>query len=162
VVMRAGIIEQVGAPLELYNNPRNLFVATFLGQPPTNIVEATVEQSTSEALILQVGDGGRLVLPTIGDALKAGERIRIGIRPEGFAIGSGPGSVPVSIDLVEQLGNETQIYCRLNDGQALTLNIAGQINPPAGSTLDLQISPEQIMVFDAEDRNLRYSANQKG
>ncbi|KKC37792.1 hypothetical protein WH87_08840 [Devosia epidermidihirudinis] len=160
VVMRAGVIEQVGAPLELYNNPRNLFVATFLGQPPTNIVSASVEQSSSDALVLRVGNAGRLTLPSINGALKAGEVIRIGIRPESFSIGSGAGIVPVTVDLVEQLGNETQIYCRLDDGQSLTLNIAGQINPPVGSSLDLQIAPEQIMVFGADDQNLRYSAKQ--
>ncbi|MDB5585926.1 MAG: transporter family protein [Devosia sp.] len=155
VVMREGRIEQIGSPLELYNNPKNLFVATFLGQPPTNVVETTVVESSAAGLTVAVGED-RLTLPATGAVLTPGQTVRIGLRPESFSIGQGRGALTVLVDLVEQLGNETLVHCQLANGQTLTLKLPGQINPPAGSSLALDVARDQTMIFDGDGNNLRY------
>jgi len=155
VVMRDGQIEQIGSPLELYNNPVNLFVATFLGQPPTNVVQATVVENDAAGLTVSVGND-RLRLPSTDAALAAGDPVRIGIRPESFTLGQATGGLSVTVELVEQLGNETLVHGQLADGQMLTIKLAGQVNPQQGTQLVLGVAVEQTMIFDHNGRNFRH------
>jgi ABC-type sugar transport system ATPase subunit len=158
--MREGRIEQIGSPLELYNNPANLFVATFLGQPPTNIVQTTVVENDATGLTVSVGHD-RLRLPPTNATLVVGDPLRIGIRPESFTIGQGPSGLAVTVELVEQLGNETLVHGQLGDRQLLTIKLAGQVDPTQGSTLMLDVAAGQTMIFDQDGRNLRHRTQQE-
>ncbi|MGN6159220.1 MAG: ABC transporter ATP-binding protein, partial [Devosia sp.] len=110
VVLSAGNIEQVGAPLELYNRPRNKFVAGFLGSPKMNFVEGTVKSLEGGATVNVSGSEFHLrqQLP----AHKVGDKVLFGIRPEhiGITEASGVKLADLKVDLVEQLGDTTMVY----------------------------------------------------
>jgi multiple sugar transport system ATP-binding protein len=143
VVLNAGVVEQVGAPLELYNHPRNLFVAGFLGSPKMNFLKARAS-GTSLATA-----GSEITLPRPVE--RGGDDLTFGIRPEHIAIA--PGGLPlgeVRVDLVEQLGGETMLYATTADGQPLTIAISGQQEVATGSTIAAYADPRQYHLFGAD------------
>ena len=146
VVLRAGIIEQAGAPLELYNNPRNLFVAGFIGSPKMNLLTATGEGDTVKTA------SGSLPLgrSAVGTAT-------LGVRPEHITIVEGTGSkfADLRVDLVENLGGQTVLYATTTDGQALTVVLEGQRHVELGSTVAAYIDPAKAHVFNAEGIAIR-------
>ena len=122
VVLRAGIVEQHGTPLDIYNKPANRFVAGFIGSPKMNF--------------LDVIGANRFNLPT-RRTIDAGETLTLGVRPEHVVTGGA-----AEIDLgalaiihVEQLGGQTIAYGRLADGQALNVVLEGQRRINAGDSL---------------------------
>ncbi|WP_375451245.1 ABC transporter ATP-binding protein [uncultured Devosia sp.] len=149
VVLRAGVIEQAGPPLELYNNPRNLFVAGFIGSPKMNFLSASIEGV----------DGTSSRLKTAGDALtlpravngKAGESVTFGVRPEHITLtaGSGIRLADVKVDLVENLGGQTLLYTTTTDGQAMTIVLEGQRDVALGAAVTAHIDPARIHLFAA-------------
>ncbi|MGO4841853.1 ABC transporter ATP-binding protein, partial [Rhizobiaceae sp. 2RAB30] len=82
VVLRAGRIEQIGTPLELYNRPANRFVAGFIGSPHMNFLEGTIETSGQRKATATLAGGHRLNLPVDGDAVGTGSRVTLGFRPQ--------------------------------------------------------------------------------
>jgi multiple sugar transport system ATP-binding protein len=146
VVLRSGVIEQAGAPLELYNNPRNLFVAGFIGSPKMNFMTTSVEAGK---------------LKTGGVSLDLGRDVTgattLGIRPEHITIadGSGVKFADVTVDLVENLGGQTVVYATTTDGQALTIVLEGQRNVAIGSKVAAYVDPAKAHIFDAEGMALR-------
>ncbi|ODT78626.1 MAG: sugar ABC transporter ATP-binding protein [Pelagibacterium sp. SCN 64-44] len=146
VVLRSGVIEQAGAPLELYNNPRNLFVAGFIGSPKMNFLNASVENGTLKAA---------------GTALSLGRDVSgattLGIRPEHITLseGSGVKFADLRVDLVENLGGQTVVYATTTDGQALTVVLEGQRSVELGSAISAYLDPAKAHVFDAEGLAIR-------
>jgi multiple sugar transport system ATP-binding protein len=82
VVLNAGSVEQVGAPLELYHRPRNLFVAGFIGSPQMNFVDAEVLAADPSGVKLALPGGGAVAATVNGSALRQGDKVKLGIRPE--------------------------------------------------------------------------------
>ena len=166
-VLRDGVVEQYGRPLELYNAPANRFVAGFIGSPKMNFLEGTVDGDA-----LRLGTGDRVRLPREGFRLPGGEAVTLGVRPNGLRIagpgagpgaapGAGPGdwSVPASVHEVEQLGDESYVYCRLADGTPVTLHSPGQTRLDVGAELALGAPPEAMHLFlDATGESLRADA----
>ncbi|MFA0086812.1 ABC transporter ATP-binding protein [Vibrio sp. 10N.261.51.F12] len=111
VVMSDGKIEQIGTPMELFNNPVNTFVATFIGSPPMNLIEATAEL-TPDGWVACFGDS-RCILPHV-KGVEHNQPILLGIRPEYTDITSVPDASAISthIDLVETLGSEALLHCQ--------------------------------------------------
>jgi multiple sugar transport system ATP-binding protein len=109
VVMSEGRIEQVGTPMELFNSPANTFVATFIGSPPMNLIDATAE--VSDAGCYALFEGQRCLIPTLSQ-LSDGDEIIIGIRPEYIEIEpvDDATAIDVKIDLVETLGSEALLH----------------------------------------------------
>ncbi len=141
VVLRSGVIEQAGAPLELYNNPKNLFVAGFIGSPKMNFLTAGV---AGEAL--QVA-GNAIALPrTVAGATT------LGIRPEHITLtaGSGIKLADLRVDLVENLGGQTVVYATTSDGQPMTIVLEGQRPVELGSTVAAYMDPARVHLFNAE------------
>ncbi|MBJ6987149.1 MULTISPECIES: sn-glycerol-3-phosphate ABC transporter ATP-binding protein UgpC [unclassified Devosia] len=139
VVLRAGILEQAGAPLDLYNNPRNLFVAGFIGSPKMNFLTATVENGAVKAA------GSSLLLGRDVTGTKT-----LGIRPEHITISEGSGIkfADVRVDLIENLGGQTVVYATTSDGEALTVVLEGQRAVAMGATITLYLDPSKVHVFD--------------
>ncbi|MBJ7577345.1 sn-glycerol-3-phosphate ABC transporter ATP-binding protein UgpC [Devosia sp. MC532] len=139
VVLRAGILEQAGAPLDLYNNPRNLFVAGFIGSPKMNFLTATVENGAVKAA------GSSLLLGRDVTGTKT-----LGIRPEHITISEGSGIkfADVRVDLIENLGGQTVVYATTSDGEALTVVLEGQRAVAMGATVTLYLDPSKVHVFD--------------
>lgn len=139
VVMNGGVIEQEGPPLELYDHPKSVFVAAFIGSPPMNFLEGTIENGD----VFKLDDGTALKLPK-GDP-KGRERITMGVRPEHFELTDA--GWPATVSVVEATGSETQITARMA-GKMIRVLVRGRTDVKAGQTIHLKASPELIHMFD--------------
>jgi multiple sugar transport system ATP-binding protein len=140
-VMRGGVLQQVGAPRELYSAPQNVFVAGFIGSPAMNVFPAKVVEG---GVLL-----GAAVVPVERSALVDAE-VSVGIRPEDLVIG-GDG-IAVVVDLVEELGADGYIYTHAeSDGRRLDLvaRVSGGRYPQLGDELTLAAKPGRVHVFHA-------------
>jgi multiple sugar transport system ATP-binding protein len=138
VLLRDGVIEQVGTPMELFSRPANRFVASFIGAPAMNILAGRIEGSEIVLPFL------RLPCPPLVRAPADG-RVEIGIRPEDVRPGGGFVAEAV---VVEPMGSESLVLARAG-GVDMQLRIAGRVPPLAGARLALAIEPEDLHVFDA-------------
>ncbi|MFO1413306.1 MAG: sn-glycerol-3-phosphate ABC transporter ATP-binding protein UgpC [Burkholderiales bacterium] len=144
VVMRDGVVEQIGDPLGLYDKPANTFVAGFIGSPAMNMIPATV-RSRGGALEADFGDG--VTLPMSGVRAQDGQPVLYGIRPEHCSIGSGAG-LPVDVVVVEPTGADTQLYCRFR-AQEVTAMVRDRVATRAGDSIVLVPDLPRAHVFDA-------------
>jgi multiple sugar transport system ATP-binding protein len=145
-VMRNGRIEQLGPPEAIYNRPETLYVATFVGAPPINLLQVT---ATAAGLTV---DGTDIVLPPTGDAaapIAAGRKLVAGIRPESLKPGTGEGAFPVHCDVVELTGPERVVTGSVGS-QKLVATLAPNSPVAAGSTLYLTVEPGALHLFDAQ------------
>lgn len=156
-VMNQGQIQQIATPLELYNYPANRFVAEFIGSPPMNFIPVEVK-----APLLITHPEFRFTLPdTWATALKPydGSSLLLGVRPEHLSV-SPPATknLPVQIDLVEALGNDTYITARLGE-QMIQARIPPDYPVQIGESMWLSLSPEKIHLFhpDTEEAIFPYS-----
>ncbi|TDM08774.1 MAG: ABC transporter ATP-binding protein [Ideonella sp. MAG2] len=142
VVLRDGVIEQVGTPLELYDRPANQFVAQFIGTPQMNVVAA--------ATLPQLNGVCGLAVPTGGS---------VGLRPESVSLTpAGEGQLDARVDLVEALGAETLIYVSTPSGATLVARQNSRSALQAGAQVGVRIAAEQAHVFDAQGRVTRTAA----
>ncbi|MBB3965195.1 ABC transporter ATP-binding protein [Rhizobium metallidurans] len=148
VVLNSGRIEQVGAPLDLYNNPANRFVAGFIGSPKMNFLQGKIEAvGESETTINVCGNGVRLPRRV---AAQAGESVTFGIRPEHLSLidKGGIALSSVNIDLLENLGGATMLYTTTPDKQQLTIALDGQQKAERGANVTAYFDPARCHVFD--------------
>ena len=122
VVLRDGRVEQIGSPMELYNNPANQFVAGFLGSPSMNFMPASL--------------------------VSEGDDRTMGIRPEDLFIAE-DGVLSARVSHVEQLGGDTNIVANM-DAQQITARLFGQHAVEAGQDLKLGFDPKSVYHFDHE------------
>lgn len=154
VVMRNGLVQQVGTPLEVYNNPVNLFVGRFLGSPSMNVISSTVGSDRGNA-VLQTAGG---VLPVTrdmvsSDELTAGRSLLIGIRPEDIGIVPGHSDgLHATVEVIESMGSANVVYARLgNERVAITTGptFTAAFDDPVTLTFD----PSKTLLFDPETEN---------
>ncbi|OQP87384.1 sugar ABC transporter ATP-binding protein [Rhizobium rhizosphaerae] len=156
VVLRAGQVEQVGAPLDLYDDPVNLFVAGFIGAPRINVFTGQVTAQLSGAAEVRL-DGfaeRRLVIPLTGEAPAEGTEIRLGIRPEHLTEG-GAESLPIEIDMFEHLGGETFAYGRSRSGETIIVSTRNGRHLKAGQVLAAGFDASKALLFDAAGLRIR-------
>jgi multiple sugar transport system ATP-binding protein len=155
VVLNSGVVEQVGAPLELYNNPCNRFVAGFLGSPKMNFIESTVSRLEGAQGTVNVG-GTEFHLRQQLPGFKTDDKVVFGIRPEhmGLTDAAGVKLADVRVDLIEQLGDQTMLYASTQGGQALTIALDGQQNMMLGSTVTAYVDPSKYHAFGPDGRAL--------
>jgi ABC-type sugar transport system ATPase subunit len=148
-IIAGGELQQVGPPQEVYERPGNLFVAGFIGTPPMNIIEARVVREP-EGLGVSL-PGARVPLPeplAHAVATMALEEVAVGVRPEHLLL-AGDGFVPATVTVVESLGYERNIACRLDDGTlVITRQDMDAPRPTVGETVRLTTEPEYLHVFD--------------
>lgn len=156
VVMRLGVIEQVGAPLELFNNPINRFVAGFLGQPSMNFIKVEAGQHTGEKLTVKL-PGSTVTVGLAKDHSANLEGLELGVRPDDMSLAPN-GALQMTVDVVEQLGGETIVYGHLDDAQPLIAKVAGQAAIKSGDRLGFDLQQDRLQLFDAAGNNLRYRA----
>ncbi len=140
VVMKDGRVEQIGAPLELYDNPANTFVAGFIGSPAMNFIRGTVETAGTF-----LADGGaRLPMPAV--AAEPGRALVYGIRPEHIDIGAG--GVPARVAVLEPTGSETQVFAKLGS-DSIDAVVKDRLQVAPGEEIPLRIDARRAHVFDA-------------
>jgi multiple sugar transport system ATP-binding protein len=138
VVLRDGLIEQVGTPLELYDRPANKFVAQFIGTPQMNVMAA--------AKLPQITSVAGVTVPATGS---------IGLRPESLAlVPAGQGQVQAKVELVESLGAETLIYLLTDNGAPLVVRFNTRTELHVGSPVGVQIDTDSAHLFDTNGRVL--------
>ncbi|KKB11285.1 sugar ABC transporter ATP-binding protein [Devosia geojensis] len=141
VVLRDGIVEQIGAPLDLYDRPTNVFVATFIGAPAMNLVAGAAGDSAFEA-----DAGFRLPLPPYAPTLPKGRRLLYGFRPEHMTLAD-DGPISANVIVVEPTGAETQIVARAGDQDIVGL-FRDRYQVASGNTLRLTIDISRAHLFD--------------
>ncbi|CCV06506.1 glycerol-3-phosphate transporter subunit; ATP-binding component of ABC superfamily [Mesorhizobium metallidurans STM 2683] len=143
VVMRDGRIEQVGAPLELFDRPANLFVAGFIGSPSMNLLKGIV--SNGDKPVVEIS--GTPFPISAKSSVEGGRGVVYGVRPEHLEIH--PDGVPAKISVVEPTGSETLVFLRFGEGQMVALFRERHDFKP-GDTLHLKPRLDQVHLFDAE------------
>ena len=163
VVLNAGAIEQVGTPLELYNQPDSLFVASFLGSPRINVFAGKVSAISGREISVQIDGTERdLVVQLDADASvpEMFATVQLGIRPEAISLG---GTLATKVALVESLGRETLLYLdggvvKNTESDAadgfIAVQLASQHRVSLGETVAIDWSPQSQYLFDAEGRRL--------
>ncbi|MDQ2696996.1 MAG: TOBE domain-containing protein, partial [Pseudomonadota bacterium] len=150
VVLQAGIIEQVGSPLDLYHHPRNRFVAGFIGSPNMNFLDTQVQAVQAESVTVGLPGGGAVTVPVKGQGRNAGDKVTLGVRPEHLIEGGGgDGEIAGTVLVVERLGGATLIYVRLEGDQTISAQIDGNSPIRVGDTLRLGVRGETCHIFDA-------------
>ena len=142
VVLRAGHIEQVGAPLELYRDPDNRFVAGFIGSPAMNFLKGTVS-------------GGGIDVPALGRKVETtaslpaeGTEVIVGIRPEHIEVQQG--GETLSADLSEALGGVSYLHLGTRTDERIIAEERGDERAREGDRVDITFEPRRVMVFDAQ------------
>jgi multiple sugar transport system ATP-binding protein len=143
VVMNGGVIEQAGAPLEIYDSPKNTYVAGFIGSPAMNLFEATIIDVGTEKHI-SLGGGVTLPLPP-GFTLHAGTTVQCGIRPEHLVPAAD--GVPARVIVTEPTGSETQFTLRLGD-QTMVCLVRERMAALPGGEIQVAVEARHIHVFD--------------
>jgi ABC-type sugar transport system ATPase subunit len=136
-----GVVQQVGAPLDLYEQPVNMFVAGFLGSPPMNFLEAEIVDGQIR------GNGFLFGLPEWATSVARGTAVVLGIRPEDLTPGEAPDPNPVTITLVEPMGSSTIVYTHLGSN-LVALETGKDTRLSVGSTMSLGIDPDRLHLFD--------------
>jgi multiple sugar transport system ATP-binding protein len=153
VVLRDGVVEQVGPPVELYERPRNRFVALFLGAPQMNILAATVTGVAPSGLTLRVDQGRCLVEAAVGcDARHTDAEFAVGVRPE-HLLPSERG-LRVRVDTCEILGAETIVHSNLESGERLVASLRGIHRFAEGQILGFEIDRRFLHVFGSDGQTI--------
>ena len=147
VVMNAGRVEQIGAPLDLYDRPDNIFVAGFLGSPAMNLIAG---KAGADGKSVQLPDGLRLEVRPF-DASLAGKDIIFGIRPEHIKLADSNG-VAAEVLLMEPTGSETHMTVRLG-GQDVVCVMNDRVDAAAGQVIQLTLASGRAHFFDPESKN---------
>ncbi|MEP9377925.1 sn-glycerol-3-phosphate ABC transporter ATP-binding protein UgpC [Aquabacter sp. CN5-332] len=149
VVMHDGVVEQIGAPLELYDEPANQFVAGFIGSPAMNFVKGRIEKNGFVT-------AGGMVLPLNGvPDQEIGRSAVYGVRPEHFHVREG--GLPMEVAVVEPTGSETLIIVR-SAGEEMTCVFRERVLPKPGQTIYVQPTTELVHLFDdVTGQRLHYS-----
>ena len=145
VVMNDGRIEQVGTPMELFNNPVNTFVAGFLGSPPMNQMRGTLTESGAK-----IGDH-EVRIPGTSSG-QAGRDVVVGIRPEHISLTAGPETspLPIALDLVEPLGSEALLHGSFGETpMVLKVETHGDVSNLSGVD-QVHVPSSLVYLFDAE------------
>lgn len=156
IIMREGFIEQIGSPIEVFNNPINVFVATFIGSPPMNVIECEVVNQNNNLFIKIDQDVLMPCPPSKKDKLKKSSKVFVGIRAEDIVPSENSTDLEKKgwnfeklIELAEPLGTETQLFFKLNNKEV----ISRMYNPrviQVGEKIKFEVDLEKIHLFDHE------------
>ncbi|MGA2479345.1 MAG: ABC transporter ATP-binding protein [Spirochaetia bacterium] len=153
-VMNEGRVQQIGKPLDIYNNPYNIFVAGFIGEPAMNFVTcergleggAAVVKSPSFKITLEEGCGKRL------SVYKGGSGLKLGVRPEDVKVGTkeAPGSFRAVVDFVEPQGDRTILSLKLTGGDMIFAQAFDHFRQSAGANVHVTFDQRHLHFFNPE------------
>ena len=157
VVLRAGNVEQMGSPLNLYSDPDNQFVAGFIGSPRMNFLKGRVDAINGQTVTVGLVDqhDTRLTLP-IQDAPAPGSSVQLGIRPEHIAMANGADfKIELQAEVTEQLGGESYIYAHSISGEPLVVQQQGYSPVKAGEQVAFTFEADQAFLFMQDGARIR-------
>ncbi|WP_313532349.1 sn-glycerol-3-phosphate ABC transporter ATP-binding protein UgpC [Shinella sp.] len=155
VVLRGGLVEQVGSPADLYDRPANLFVAGFIGSPRMTFLPGRIEAASDAEIRVsspafahpQTISGPFAYLPDVGST------VTLGLRPESFRIDAADPVLTATVEITEHLGGSTLVHTRTSDGNSLVMATSGRADLRPGDALPLACAGSPH-VFDAQGLSL--------
>ena len=155
VVMNYGNVEQMGSPMSLYYNPKNKFVAGFIGSPKMNFLPATVSQWQPGEVTITLAQGHQLTLGITTSPLEVGAAITLGIRPEHLATEM-TGGVPLEFqcEVVERLGNNTYLFGQCYGHDNIKILLPGDVHFRPWQKIALAFDSRHCMIFDEQDQRV--------
>lgn len=151
VVLRDGVIQQVGSPIDLYQQPENLFVAGFIGHPKMNFLNVAAADSAQGGIVLTSGGSPIVSLPASA-GVKAGDELTIGIRPHDLRIAEE--GMKGAVRLVERLGNETIVNVEFSAGTHWLIVLEGDRKIAMGQQIGIALDPNALHLFDRTGRRI--------
>ena len=153
-VLKDGVVQQAGAPLDLYDDPDNRFVAGFIGSPAMTFIPATVTGRDGDHLLLRTqGAEAHEFRAAIGHGAAEGATVHIGVRPEHWQIAEDGMSVRVEVS--EELGDVSYLHTRLADETEIIVERKGSRDRLDGKTIGIGADPRHVLVFDTDGQRLR-------
>ncbi len=150
VVLKAGRIEQIGAPLELYEHPGNLFVAGFIGSPRMNFIEAELQSADAAQAVLRLGSGAQIRCDVDAQRAKPGDKVTLGVRPEHLSLGAGENTLQAKVSFIDRLGGNCYVYFDFPGAElSLTAELRGNPALRTGQAVSLGMQAAQCYLFDA-------------
>ncbi|WP_342076941.1 sn-glycerol-3-phosphate ABC transporter ATP-binding protein UgpC [Yoonia sp. SS1-5] len=150
IVLRDGVIAQVGSPLELFHKPRNQFVAGFIGNPNMNFMPASCTGVTDAGVTVSLPGGASVIVPVPGDGVSPGDALTLGIRPDDLTTEPGQVSLPLMPEVVERLGNQTVVYGTTEGAGSLSMIAGGSANIRPGTALTAYFAATDAHLFRAD------------
>ncbi len=158
VVLRSGVVEQIGSPQDLYDRPANTFVAGFIGSPKMNFLKGRLERADAGAIeVTHPALAAPLRVPGArrgGAPVAPGDSVTIGLRPEHLALGGGDARIDLTADLTESLGGSTLIHAQTPAGETMSLQAPGRRMLRKGEAFSVGFDPAQAYLFDAAGQAL--------
>ena len=156
VVMRGGEIAQVGAPLKVFDDPDNMFVAGFIGSPKINFIKATVLKAEKGTISVSLTsyNNMKIEFASKSNSLKIGDEVTVGLRPQHFSPKGGL-TFKLTVELAEHLGSETFVYASNATGELLTIATPTGRDLKIGQKFEAHFAPEKALLFDANGNRLR-------
>ena len=147
VVMDEGIVSQNGSPMNLYNNPQNLFVGGFIGSPKMNIISSKILSSNDTSTEVDLFESSKITIPKTSKDSSSGDNIHIGIRPEHLLVNQdADASWESKVFVVEKLGSGTFLYLE-KDGEPLVVETVGDSNIKVGDTVKIGFTASRCHLF---------------
>ncbi len=156
VVLRAGVVEQVGSPMDLYHHPKNQFVAGFIGSPKMNFIPCTVAAWEENKITVKLDNGDLLPLPVKAEKIELGVPLTLGIRPEHLYIQSNDIELGFQCEVIEQLGGMSYVFgqCGGIDNFKYLQHGDNQVQP--GEKVSLYTSTSHLHIFDSEENIINF------
>ena len=152
VVMDEGIVSQKGSPMDLYNNPNNLFVGSFIGSPKMNIISSKILSSNENSTEVDLLGSSKISIKKTSANSSGGDNVHIGIRPEHLLINQdGDANWESRVFVVEKLGSGTFLYLE-KDGEPLVVETEGDSNIKVGDTVKVGFTASRCHLFGQDNQ----------
>ena len=149
VVLDEGIVSQKGSPMDLYNNPNNLFVGGFIGSPKMNFISSKIISKSGDKTEVDLMGSSKINIPRTSASSSEGDEVQLGIRPEHLLVNQeGDGSWESKVFVVEKLGSGTFLYLE-KEGEPLVVETAGDSNIKVGDTVKVGFEASRCHLFDS-------------
>ena len=153
VVMDEGIVSQNGSPMNLYNNPQNLFVGGFIGSPKMNIISSKILSSNDTSTEVDLFGSSKITIPKTSKDSSSGDNIHIGIRPEHLLVNQdADASWESKVFVVEKLGSGTFLYLE-KDGEPLVVETGGDSSIKVGDTVKVGFTASRCHLFGKDKQS---------
>ena len=149
VVLNQGRVEQIGSPLELYHQPRNRFVAGFIGSPTMNFIEVKATAFSDQGVSVLLPGGATLTIPVAVKIVSAGDTLTLGARAEHLKVAPS-GALAGSVTVVERLGGLTYLYVQLTPANLVIVHADGDVSVKVQDVVNIAREPRLAHLFRAD------------